>query len=97
MMDKYYGLMDDSMAFQIAMSTSSVLTTACTTINAFVVLHPWYKLAYFHHAKWPKSWIDNTVQMLHEEWQANYKPSTAVLPSVSTSMPAVFISTVPHL
>jgi hypothetical protein len=40
------------------------------------VLHPNYKLDYFHARKWERAWIDTATDLVREEFNAHYK-STA--------------------
>ncbi|KAF8589538.1 hypothetical protein K439DRAFT_1332727, partial [Ramaria rubella] len=38
-------------------------------------LHPRYKTLYFQRQKWPDSWIDTAVKLLHQQWEKHYKPA----------------------
>jgi hypothetical protein len=38
-----------------------------------MILHPAYKLSYFRKRNWPESWIKTAEDLLHEEWNKNYK------------------------
>lgn len=40
----------------------------------FAVLHPKYKMTYFHNENWEATWIKTAQDMLREEWQKYYKP-----------------------
>ncbi|KAF8572879.1 hypothetical protein K439DRAFT_1354379, partial [Ramaria rubella] len=56
-LDKYYSLMDDSIIYCVAMSMFFCI---------------WYKTLYFQCQKWPESWIDTAVSLVHEQWEKHY-------------------------
>jgi hypothetical protein len=76
MLDKYYGLTDSSIIYRIAMSKSPYVYVimALTYLSYFAVLHPGYKMSYFHKVGWPCKWISTAEDALCEEWVLNYKP-----------------------
>lgn len=37
------------------------------------MLHPKYELKYFADAGWENEWIDTAKQVLHNEWETQYK------------------------
>ncbi|KAF8580643.1 hypothetical protein K439DRAFT_1619657 [Ramaria rubella] len=66
----------------------SAATKGCKIINKYylltdesivyqitMILHPRYKTLYFQWQKWPDSWIDTAIMLLHEHWEKNYKPT----------------------
>ncbi|KAF8573357.1 hypothetical protein K439DRAFT_1375567, partial [Ramaria rubella] len=46
-------------------------------------LHPRYKTLYFQRQKWPESWIDTTVSLVHEKWEHHYKPQSGLHTAVT--------------
>jgi len=77
MLNKYYGLTDDSVVYRIAMCMSHI-TISCSMLFSLVdylVLHPRYKSTYFQKAGWPREWIRTAEDILRKEWETNYKPS----------------------
>jgi len=83
MLNKYYGLTDDSIIYWIAMCTSyREYSLSCWLWLHKLVLHPRYKSSYFHKAGWPREWITMAEDLLRNEWNANYKPKT--IPTVTT-------------
>src|SRR5882762_8849203 len=58
MLNKYYGLTDDSIVYWIAMRMLISAYGICLLLMLCVlVLHPRYKSSYFHKAGWPREWI----------------------------------------
>jgi hypothetical protein len=39
-----------------------------------LVLHLAFKTAYCHNHKWPEEWIKEAVDLLHANWELNFKP-----------------------
>ncbi|KAF8580009.1 hypothetical protein K439DRAFT_1358187, partial [Ramaria rubella] len=35
-----------------------------------------YKTLYFLCEKWPESWIDTAISLVHEQWEHHYKPQS---------------------
>ena len=79
MLNKYYGLTDDSIIYRIAMCMCVLDLVLWRNSYTFLptVLHPRYKSSYFHKAGWPRSWITTAEDLLCAEWDANYKPQAA--------------------
>jgi hypothetical protein len=76
-LDKYYSLTDDSIVYRIAMSGCYAFVVMTTNqFSSFAVLHPRYKMTYFHRAKWNRDWIATAESILRTEWALNYKPDT---------------------
>jgi hypothetical protein len=75
MLDKYYGLTDNTIVYRIAMCTS--LSLVCKHIQLmyshYAVLHPRYNALYFSKAGWPRDWILVAEKILQNEWNSNYK------------------------
>ncbi|KAJ3520365.1 hypothetical protein NM688_g9172 [Phlebia brevispora] len=46
-----------------------------------MILHPSYKLNYFRSHQWPATWIDTSIEILREQWEAHYKPIDTPVPS----------------
>ena len=80
MLNKYYGLTDESIIYRIAMCMwlSNIALTKLIYILP-TVLHPRYKSSYFHKAGWPHSWITTAEDLLCTEWSTDYKPRAADL------------------
>lgn len=80
-LQKYYGLSDDSQVFRIAMSKCNLLCYFVYWADPQSVLHPAYKTMYFRNHKWPEDWIKTAVDLLHADWEKNYKPDTTTTAS----------------
>jgi hypothetical protein len=92
MLDKYYGLMDDSVVYQIAMCRSCQLSLSCCQLTQLLVLHPCYKSSYFQKAGWPRDWVHTAEDLLHQEYDKNYKLEASEMPeNTSTVVRATFI------
>jgi hypothetical protein len=78
MLNKYYGLTDDSIVYRIAMCALINITIVLCSYIYCTVLHPRYKSTYFQKAGWPREWIQTAEDLLQKEWETNYKPSTSV-------------------
>ena len=79
MLNKYYGLTDDSVVYRIAMCMSHITIShfiICLLVD-YLVLHPRYKSTYFQKAGWPHEWIQTVEDILQKEWETNYKLSTS--------------------
>lgn len=76
MLDKYYGLTDDSIVYRVAMCKSNIPIYCHEAHVNKLVLHPRYKSSYFHKAAWPREWITTAEKILRAEWDTNYKPKT---------------------
>jgi hypothetical protein len=76
MLDKYYGLTDDSIVYRVAMCKSNISICCHEAHVNKLVLHPRYKSSYFHKAGWPREWITTAENILRAEWNTNYKPKT---------------------
>jgi hypothetical protein len=77
MLNKYYGLSDDSIMYRIAMRKLFVYIYLYTILKSLlVVLHPKYKSAYFIKAGWPAAWIKTAEDLLRAQWRDHYKPSS---------------------
>ena len=75
MMNKYYGLSDDSIMFRIAMRKPLTHSRSLSTTKLILaVLHPKYKSAYFIKAGWPSAWIKTAEDLLRSQWRDHYKP-----------------------
>ncbi|RDX49164.1 hypothetical protein OH76DRAFT_1307680, partial [Lentinus brumalis] len=48
-------------------------TDMSATYRIAMLLYPRHKTRYLEKASWPKSWIDDTLEMLHEEYDAKYR------------------------
>ena len=88
MLNKYYGLSDDSIMYRVAMRKllASLLLLNSISSRIFAVLHPKYKSAYFIKAGWPSEWIKMAEDLLRSQWKDHYKPistETGTIPSVS--------------
>lgn len=85
MLDKYYSLMDDSIVYWIIMSRFYVFMVMTTNqFSSFAVLHPHYKMSYFHKAKWNWDWITTAESILRTEWALNYKLDTLTAKNTNT-------------
>jgi len=83
MLNKYYGLTDNSIVYQIAMHMLISAYGICLLLMLCVlVLHPRYKSSYFHKAGWPREWITTAEELLRTEWNTNYK--VKAVPTEST-------------
>lgn len=98
MLNKYYGLTDESTVYCIAMCTWIFNNTLTLLISILlIVLHPRYKSSYFHKAGWPCSWITTTEELLHTEWNTNYKPQVSEPEHTSTvRSPTYFLCSDAH-
>jgi hypothetical protein len=79
MLNKYYGLTDDSVVYRIAMCMSHITIShfiICLLVD-YLVLHPRYKSTYFQKAGWPREWIRTAEDILRKEWETNYKPGVS--------------------
>ena len=76
MLSKYYSLTDETPIFRIAMSTVFVLPASFRFLTGLynLVMHPAYKLSYFHKAEWPEAWIQEARRLVMHEWTMRYKP-----------------------
>jgi hypothetical protein len=100
MMNKYYGLTDDSIVYRIAMCKSLSTTSPGLLTDAlhdasrrrWPVLHPRYKTSYFHLVGWPREWITTAEELFRSEWTTNYKPKR---PHTQTTPPGVMYISVP--
>lgn len=76
--NKYYSLTDCSPMYRIAMSKHISVTEIVDIVLTFLlehqVLHPSFKDEYFKLAKWPKSWIDEAIDLTREMYDTWYKP-----------------------
>jgi hypothetical protein len=72
MLDKYYGITDESIMYRIAMCTLHYHFQTCLTFRP-AVLHPRYKSMYFHKAKWPRDWIQMAEGLLRAQFNQFYK------------------------
>jgi hypothetical protein len=54
----------------------AVITVSLAVPDVHLVLHPRYKSAYFARAKWPREWITTTEDILRNQWETYYQPST---------------------
>lgn len=88
MLDKYYGLTDDTIVYRIAMCTSLSLVREHIqlTYSHYAVLHPRYKASYFSKAGWPRDWISTAEEILRNEWDSNYKPTVTPRDSISVAV-----------
>ena len=77
MLSKYYSLTDETPIFRIAMSTVFMLSASCRFLTGLyqLVMHPMYKLSYFHKAEWPEAWIQEARQLITHEWTMRYRPA----------------------
>ncbi|PIL25427.1 hypothetical protein GSI_13317 [Ganoderma sinense ZZ0214-1] len=46
-----------------------------------MILHPRYKLTYFHKQNWLPEWIDRARELVRTEWRTNYKPGPPAHPA----------------
>jgi len=86
MLNKYYGLSDDSVMYRIAMCMSLLICPLLKIDRSFnLVLHPRYKSSYFLKAGWPREWVQTAEDLLRTEWEKNYKPKSgaALIAAVS--------------
>ena len=79
-LDKYYGLTDETIIYRIAMSKYSFVTIAAlffmlTLMHYLEVLHPRYKINYFRTQEWPEDWITEAMDLIRGEWTSRYKPA----------------------
>lgn len=72
-LNKYYAKTDDSKMYRLCMSKLFDLPVLSST-DHFVVLHPKFKITYFHKENWQQDWIDTARQLLRDEWDKYYKP-----------------------
>jgi hypothetical protein len=88
MLDKYYGLTDDTIVYRIAMCTSLSLVRKHIqlTYSHYAVLHPQYKALYFSKAGWPHDWILTAEEILRNEWNSNYKPTVTPRDNISIAV-----------
>jgi len=92
MLDKYYGLTDDSVVYRIAMRRLFRLSLSCRRLTQWLVLHPRYKSSYFQKAGWPRDWIRTAEDLLRKEYDKNYKLEASEMPkNTSTAVRATFI------
>jgi hypothetical protein len=49
-----------------------------------LVLHPRYKLKYFHEQKWQQAWIDTACELVEDEYNHVYKGLIVVRDSDSS-------------
>ena len=63
---KFYGLIDDSQIFRIAMHKFLWPAFLCKLADPMygVVLHPHYKTVYFCCNRWPQLWIDAALSLV---------------------------------
>lgn len=98
MMNKYYALTDDSIAFCISLSMFRIFSTVRLVILILMlpVLHPRYKTSYFVKAGWKREWIKIVEDLVRQEWQSSYKPMVAMtaLSPLTTAMTTTALSTV---
>lgn len=73
-LNRYYAKTDDSKMYRLCMSKLSGLPVLSSTTHHFVVLHPKFKMTYFHKENWQPDWIDTARQLLRDEWDKYYKP-----------------------
>lgn len=66
MLNKYYGLTDDSVVYRIAMCMSRIIISCSMLFSLvdYLVLHPRYKSTYFQKAGWPCKWIQMAEDIL---------------------------------
>jgi hypothetical protein len=79
MLNKYYGLTDDSVVYHITMCMSHITIShsiICLLVD-YLVLHLCYKSTYFQKAGWPCEWIRTVEDILQKEWETNYKPGVS--------------------
>jgi hypothetical protein len=77
MLNKYYGLSDDSNMYRIAMHKLLIIFTLQLRPQLiFSVLHPKYRSAYFMKAGWPLDWIKTAEDLLRSQWRDYYRPSS---------------------
>ena len=86
MLNKYYGLLDDSVMYRIAMCMSLLIGRLPKIDISFnLVLHPRYKSSYFLKAGWPREWVQTAEDLLRAEWERNYKPKSSATPIAAVS------------
>ncbi|KAF8579152.1 hypothetical protein K439DRAFT_1239162, partial [Ramaria rubella] len=49
------------------------LTDESIVYQIAMILHPRYKTLYFQWQKWPDSWVDTAIKLVHDQWETNYK------------------------
>jgi hypothetical protein len=69
MINKYYGLTDNSVIYRVAMCLSFYYATIILLSKqvARSVLHPCYKATYFARAKWPQEWVKMAEDILRDQ------------------------------
>ena len=88
MLNKYYGLSDDSIMYQVAMRKLLIISFLVQSKFPFAVLHPRYKSAYFIKAGWPSDWIKTAEDLLRTQWREYYKSASVAtddIPSASNN------------
>jgi len=90
MMNKYYGLSDDSVMYRVAMCKFIVwFIVICRFLINVLVLHPKYKSSYFVKAGWPSDWIRTAEGLLRSQYRNYYQPNQSdslERPSVSVQL-----------
>lgn len=71
--DRYYAHTDSSDAYRIAMSMSIIHFLYHGLLIILRVLHPGLKLEYFRMHEWEQDWIKVAKDMVHDEYNLNYK------------------------
>ena len=90
MMNKYYGLSDNSVMYRVVMHKFIVwFIVICNFLINFLVLHPKHKSSYFIKAGWPSDWIRTAEGLLYSQYQNYYQPNQSdglERPSVSVQL-----------
>jgi hypothetical protein len=71
-LNRYYGKMDHSEVFRIAMGTRCLTVTSPGLSYLLLVLHPHHKLQYFRNAGWEDNWIERAEEIVCTQFDLSY-------------------------
>ncbi|KAI1787165.1 hypothetical protein LXA43DRAFT_896664, partial [Ganoderma leucocontextum] len=61
------------------------LTDETAIFRIAMILHPAFKLSYFHKADWPEDWIKEARRLIVDEWTSRYKPTPGAPSAAGTA------------
>ena len=75
-LNKYYSRTDDTIIYCIAMSKLLHYEWfVCTNLLCYLVMHPKYKLVYFHQQNWELEWITTARGLALDFYNKHYRPT----------------------